>query len=202
MWEDVNLRMNNQFYRFVAGVLLFMQLLTVVMTASASLETDGGYMKGRLFLQENGFLDVDMLPPKSFPETVFQYKLSQLTYSREMVKPLIDKYFIKPQAGENWELCTSPAGEGRPSLFYKEDSAAHGSLYPSYQGMAYPLNESDLRLVRASSNVKRFLDDLGVEQYEYPFYVVMYEHQFKYPAQTFGHKRIFCLHTFQRKETE
>ena len=170
--------MKSLFHMSIAGLFFFICLMNTGILSSAEAAIDNEYMRGRLSLRENIFLDIDMPVPDDFPNELSQYKLSQLYYPKQMVEPLIDKHFVKKKNGERWELVTSPTSQGQPSLYYKEDDAAHGSLYPSYSGSAYPLNANDPKLVHADGTLKHFLDELGVKQYEYPFYAVMYDYQY------------------------
>lgn len=182
--------------RLITLLVFIISLININILSPAETAPVSENIKDRFSLKDNVYLEVDMPIPDGFPDDLFQYKLSQIYYSKQMVDPLIEKYFVKKSSGEHWELRLKQNSQGAPSLYYKEDNAAHGALYPSYQGMAFPLDNNDPKLVQADKTLKGFLDELAVKRYEYPFYAVIYEYQYQMSPRSMVHTQEEYLSVF------
>ena len=170
---------NTKLDKFVMLMIMFICLYN---SAHGETSECGGRIIGQLSLSQESNLEVDMIIPKDFSDQLVQYKLAQVYFSAQKIEPLIDKFFVARGKGEKWDLYANGQYQGA-SLVYREENAVHGPMYISYSGTATSLDENDVKLKKANDNVLQFLDEIGMERYEYPFYAVKYDFQMEGSSQ-------------------
>lgn len=104
------------------------------------------------------------------PQTIPFYKMERIRMDSDKVQAAVEQYGIQPLAEEKWKLTVNSTLNPDFVVQYAEESGAVESVCPDYSGPSSSSKMEDAAYQRASQVVKAFLDDIGLRDYEYPFY--------------------------------
>ena len=104
------------------------------------------------------------------PQAIPYYKMERIQLDSDKVQAAIDLYGIQPLAGEEWKLTISSPLNPDFAVQYTEENGAVEPVCAGYSGPASLSRTEEAAYQRASEVVKAFLDDIGLQDYEYPFY--------------------------------
>lgn len=117
---------------------------------------------------DSGSLSIIFNEDISYPATVPYDKVERIRLDESTVKQAIEKYRLPPRAGEKWNLEVNKCSNPDCVLQFKERNGAAGTLSYDFAGIS--AHGEGEKYSRASDTVKAFLDEIGLVNYEYPFY--------------------------------
>lgn len=115
-------------------------------------------------------LTVNINEAAEVPQTIPYYKMERIQLDSDKVQEAIDRYGIQPLKGEKWKLAVNSTLNPDFAVRYEEENGAVEPICESYSGPASSSRMEEAAYQRASRVVQAFLDDIGLQDYEYPFY--------------------------------
>ena len=115
-------------------------------------------------------LSVNIDEVAEVPQTIPYYKMERIQLDSDKVQAAIERYGIQPLAGEKWKLMVNSTLNPDFAVQYTEENGAVEPVCASYSGSSSSSRMEEVAYQRASNIVKAFLDDIGLQDYEYPFY--------------------------------
>jgi hypothetical protein len=158
-----------------SAIVLALLFCSFLSSAFAELSVTNGNVGGFLTVRGKRLV-ISMEEPNS--AWIYKAaKLNRVGIPSNVAGELIKKYGMPPQIGDKWMLTDATSQADLPDLQYREANGKYASTAIDYGGPPRVTDQEDNNQMRAISVVKAFLDDLGCEYYEWPFYAVMYDYQ-------------------------
>lgn len=140
------------------GVMRFMALLLLaaLLTGTATAR------------EEPSPLRVEMDNPVAPPRTVPTCLMNRTRLDEGKVRTAVARHCLKPLPGESWQLEVNSRVSPDFALLYNEENGAVDPLCADYGGAPRPARTEEEK--RAQKTVNDFLEAIGLDGYEYPFY--------------------------------
>lgn len=104
----------------------------------------------------------------SYPTTISYYKFERIKLDEATVKKAIEKYRLPPGPDEKWDMEINKCSNTDCALQFKERNGAAGTISCDFVGISS--HGEGEKYSRASETVRAFMDEIGLTDYEYPFY--------------------------------
>lgn len=119
--------------------------------------------------EEEDVIAINLVSQSSIPESWAYYKLERIELDPLRVAEAIEKYCLPEKEDEIFVLQVNQCSNPDLVLYYKEQNGKLETASIDYLGApSYQCEES--RYQMASETVKAFLNEVGLTEYEYPFF--------------------------------
>lgn len=127
------------------------------------------YGEMKTIAEEGGDIAVELVSQPSIPESWAYYKLDRIALDLPRVETAIEKYSLPKSEDVNFVLQVNHCSNPDLALYYKEQNGKLETASIDYLG-APSIQCEESRYQMASDTVKGFLDEVGIAEYEYPFF--------------------------------